>query len=123
MGRAEINRNRHSLPSRGNTEQQIISLRLFFFCKTKDHPLTVSGKYFPKPFVQQFFLEGLSQHPRHPGRWQGNAPRPGLERFELELAYLASTFLLMEYLDSAQTSKVSYSQIFLRLVMRYQSLT
>lgn len=89
----------------------------FFIFKTKDHPLTVSEKYFPKPFVQQLFLEGLSQHPRHPGRWQG------LERFELELVYLAPTFLFVEYLDLAQTSKVSYSQIFLRLVMRYQSFT
>lgn len=71
-----------------------------------------------------FSAEGLSQHPRHPGRWwQENTPRPGLERFELELLYLALTFLLLEFLDTCQTSKVSYSQIFLRLVMRYQSLT
>lgn len=47
----------------------------------------------------------------------------GLERFELELIYLGLTFLLLDSLAFAQTSKVSYSQIFLRLVMRYWSIT
>lgn len=83
----------------------------------KDWAISCLWKILPKSFS----AEGLSQHPGRPGWWQGNALWPGLERFELELFYLDLTFLLL--LDLAQTSKVSHSQIFLRLVMRYQSLT
>lgn len=81
-------------------------------------------KILSKPFCAAVSLQkGSPSTPGHPGRRQGNAPRPGLERFELELVYLALTFLLLESLDLTQTSKVRYSQIFLRLVMRYQNLT
>lgn len=83
----------------------------------KDWAISCLWKILPKSFS----AEGLSQHPGRPGWWQGNALWPRLERFELELFYLDLTFLLL--LDLAQTSKVSHSQIFLRLVMRYQSLT
>lgn len=88
-----------------------------YFPKMKDWAISCLWKILPKSFS----AEGLSQHPGRPRRWQGNALWPGLERFELELFYLDLTLLLL--LDLAQTSKVSHSQIFLRLVMRYQSLT
>jgi len=74
-GGEERNTKRCSLPPRGNTEEQIISL--WFFCKIKEGPLAASGKYFPNPFVQQFLCRRALPAPQVSRAVAGERPAAG----------------------------------------------